>query len=322
MAAVMSSTTQDNRSVLRQRLSALVESGRNLSDIADLAGVSRPSVSRFLNEESYGSPQVIRKIEHAVAILDGTAPVPQVEVTSDGFVKTTDAREVWGICDLALQNRRLGVIVAPPGTGKTFALERYVSQVPEAVYVRANPNMSAAGLCIRIGQQLGLDLRNGQSLDYMVDQIVARLKEEPRLLIIDEADYLTSKISMRRMELLRTIYDEARCGMVLCGMPRLQIALTTGLGMKDNLSQFYSRVAVMRRLAGWSDDEIRAACRDYQIDSDAWPGVFRVARDAERGGMRRVDNLLRNAALVADGARITARHLREVAAELELTYQG
>lgn len=322
MAAVLPTETQDTRSTLRQRLSDLIEAGHSVSDIADLAGVSRPSVSRFLNEDSYGSAQVMQRISKALAILEGTAPVPEVQVTPDGFVKTVDAQEIWGICDRSLQNRRLAVIVAPPGTGKTFALERYVGQTPEAVYVRANPNMSAAGLCMRIGHQLGLDLRNGQSLDYMLDSIITRLRDEPRLLIIDEADYLTSKISLRRMELLRTIYDEARCGMVLCGMPRLQIALTTGLGMKDNLSQFYSRVAVLRRLAGWSDDEIRAACRNYQIDPDAWPSVFRVARDAERGGMRRVDNLLRNAALLADGSRITARHLKDAAAELELTYQG
>jgi len=310
----------DNHAELRQALSSLIDSGTSIADLADLAGTSRSSISRFLNEPGWGSPQLIAKIERLVERLHNrSAAATTVKVSEDGFVWTADANEVFWVCELSMQNRRLGVIVAPPGTGKTFALERFVRNKPDSVvFVRANPNMSSAGLCIRIGQQLGLNLVNGQSLDYMVDSIVARLREDPKLVIIDEADYLTSKASLRRMELLRTIYDESGCGMVLCGMPRLMTALTSGLSMKDNLAQFYSRVAYLRKLQGWSDDEIRAFARNYELEADAWALIYKLARDQERGGMRRIGNLLANAAYLADGERITLNHLRTAAQELEL----
>lgn len=317
MAAIL--PMSDPHADLRRRLSVLITQGLSTATIADLAGVSRPSVSRFLNEPQFGSPTLVRKLTNAVERLERNEEgASNVEVTEGGFVMTQDAQQVLGVCELARKNRRLAVVVAPPGAGKSMTVELYRTRVPETVYVRANPNMSAAGLCIRIGQQLGLDLRNGQSLDYMVDSIVARLRDEPRLLIIDEADYLTSKVSLRRMELLRTIHDEARCGMVLVGMPRLMTALTSGLNMRENLAQFYSRVAYLVRLNGWSDDEIRAFARDYELEPDAWALLFRLARDQERGGMRRVGNLLANASFLADGGKISLRHLREAAEEMEL----
>lgn len=251
----------------------------------------------------------------------GVAVANMAQVSEDGFVHTQDALEIGGVCEAARTNRKLAVVVGYPGAGKTFTLDRYVSRSAEAILIRANGSMSAAGLMMRIGQQLGLGLRNGQSLDYMVDAIVVELRRQPRLLIVDEADYLCTRTSLRKIELLRTIYDEAQVGMVLCGMPRLLDALTAGPTMRENLAQMYSRVAFMRQLHGFSEPEIRAFCRNHELEEDAFQLLFQLANHEQRGGLRRLGNLVHNAAFLAQGKTIKLKHVKAAAVELELTRQ-
>jgi DNA transposition AAA+ family ATPase len=234
---------------------------------------------------------------------------------------TRNPREIAGVCELALKNAKLVVVVGHPGVGKTDTLKRWVARNPGAVMVRANGSMSAAGLCIRIGEALGLELKNGMSLDFMLDSIVKDLRRTQRLLIVDEADYLATRSSLRKVELLRTIYDESGAGMVLAGMPRLLDALTAGMSMRENLAQLYSRVAVMRRLHGFAEAEVRAFCRRYEVSDDAFQLLCKFTNHEERGGLRRLSNLLANASFLADGQAITAKHVKDAAAELELTRQ-
>lgn len=318
MAAIL--TTQESPD-LRQRINTLIARGWTVSEIADRSGFARATVSRFVNEPAFGSPNVIAKLEALAEELEQSPTTSTVEVAPDGFIWTKDAREIAGICDLAATNHRLAVLVGYSGAGKTSTLDRIHGQMPDSVLVRVNPNMSCAGLCIRIGQQVGLDLRNGQSLDYMADSIIVELKARPRLVIIDEADYLVTRTSLRKFEILRTLYDEAQIGMVICGMPRLLHYLTAGPSMKENLAQFYSRVAYLRRLHGFSEEEIRTFCRQYPVDDEAMQLLHKLTRSEERGGLRRLDNLLRNASMLAQGNAITLRHVRGAAEELELTRQ-
>lgn len=306
---------------LRQRLREYVES-RNLTvqNLQDMTGIPRSTLSRFLNDPDYSSPKLADNLQ---AWLDRqeNPEANAVEVSADGFVLTGASREIEAAFRVAHDQKRLAVIAGYPGIGKTYTLDRIAAKVPGTVVVRANSNMSCAGLCIRIGQQLGLDLRNGQSLDFMIDSIVAELRMRPRVIIIDEADYLVTKTSLRKVEILRTIYDEARIGMIICGMPRLLDHLTAGPSMRDNLAQLYSRVAFLRVLGSASEEEIRAFLRPWSMNSEAFMLLYKYGSHRERGNFRRLDNLVRNAALLADGGTITAKHVRDAAAELELTRQ-
>lgn len=306
---------------LRQRLNEHLTS-RNLSkqDAADMMGVPRSTLSRFLNSLDYSSTDLVERVQSWLNRQENPED-NQVLVTADGFVKTSAALEIAAAFSIAQQQRRLTVAVGYPGIGKTKTAEQLVAQNPGTVLVRANSNMSCAGLCIRIGQQLGLDLRNGQSLDFMIDSIVQELRIRPRVLIIDESDYLVTKTSLRKVEILRTILDEAHIGMLILGMPRLLDHLTAGPNMRDNLAQLYSRVAFLRVLGSATEEEIRAFLRPWQIDSDAFMLLYKLGAQKERGNFRRLDNLVRNAALLADGGTITAKNVRDAASELELTRQ-
>lgn len=321
MAVQASLDLKDPHQELRRQLASLVARGHSVASLAAMIGKPRPTISRFMNEPGFGSKDLAEAITALVERMQSAPVVSAVRVAADGFVFTRDAEEILGVCELAQESRKLAVIVGPAGAGKTSALNRYKANVPDAVMVRANPNMSAAGLCIRIGQQLGLGLRNGQSLDYMVDAIVQDLSNRPRLVMVDEADYLITATSLRKMEILRTIFDEGGVGMVICGMTRLMHHLTVGTSMKENLAQFYSRVAYLRRLVGFSEEEIRVFCRQFPVEDSAVELLCRLARNPDRGGLRRLSNLLSNSSLLASGEAITYRHVEVAARELELIKQ-
>lgn len=311
----------DLRQLLKDHLASR---GLKIQDAADMMGVPRSTLSRFINNPDYSSTELVLAVEGWL-YRQANPEASQVDVAGDGFVVTGAALDIEAAFLVAQEQRRLSVVVGYPGIGKTFSLERIVSRVPGTVMVRANSNMSCAGLCIRIGQQLGLDLRNGQSLDFMIDSIVAALRKFPPdlrpVIIIDEADYLVTRTSLRKVEILRTIYDEAKVGMLICGMPRLLDSLTAGPNMRDNLSQLYSRVAFLRVLQAATEQEIRAFLRSWDVDSEAFVLLYKAGSQSERGNFRRLDNLVRNAALLADGGTIRATHVRKATAKLELTRQ-
>lgn len=317
-AVQMAIQGQDPYSAIRQGLREVVEQGAQVTRLAKMIGKSHSALSRFMNDPTYGSAGLAAEIERLLIQLK-SAEMPIPEIAEDGWVKTADALTVLGICHLAREERRLAVVVGPAGAGKTTGLQRYKQLHPDVtVYIRANPLQSLAGLAIKIGDQIGLSLRNGMSLDSMLDAIVQELRHRPRVILVDEADYLTSG-SLRRMEILRTVLDESGCGMVLAGMPRLLEILTRGPSLKENLAQFYSRVTYLRELQGLTEDEVRAFCqaRGAALTEAALRELVRRANDRHFGGARRVVNILTRAAKLAKGGTIDINDVRD-ADELEL----
>ena len=75
----------------------------------------------------------------------------------------------------------------------------------------------------------------------MLIDIVNKLKNSGRLIIVDEAENLP----YRALELLRRIYDKAKVGILLVGLPKL---LTNLKGNKGQYKQLYSRVGVLAEL--------------------------------------------------------------------------
>ena len=89
------------------------------------------------------------------------------------------------------------------------------------------------------------------ALHNMVIDIVDKLKNSGRLIIVDEAENLP----YRALELLRRIYDKARVGILLVGMPKL---LKNLQGDKGQYTQLYSRVGVLAELQPIADNDIVA----------------------------------------------------------------
>lgn len=307
---------------VRQYFRNLVEDkGATLTHIAREIGKSHTAVSRF-----FGGTLASSEIVDKLAELKDQWEAAAAERTEDAreyrreveFVMTNDAKQVLAVCDLCQSEREIGVIVGPAGAGKTTALHKFREMNPDAVYVRGDVSMTAKELMIEIADQLGIDPGYG-SLRSCMRRIVTRFRERPSVLIIDEADLLVS-FTVRKIELLRTIHDEAQMGVVLCGMPRLAGYLLRGPSMKENLAQFYSRVAYTTKLTGLTRQEAEGILADYEMTDAARKALVARALDAKRGGMRRFSKLLSRCLDLSDGAKIS-REIVDDAGRLLLSLQ-
>jgi hypothetical protein len=170
--------------------------------------------------------------------------------------------------------------------------------------------MSSKELLQEIGSGLGITLEGSRR--NMIKQIIRRLKDDAALVIIDEADLLVSKDSVKKLEVLRSIWDGAKSGLVLAGPPRLATFLVKGPGGRENLAQFYSRVRRAYTMKGVSREEVMRFLDGISVDKEATNYLMKAAIAKTNGGLRRFKRLLQNALdLIEPGEIITLAVVKE-----------
>jgi len=136
-----------------------------------------------------------------------------------------------------LQNRAEGVpgmalVYGEPGLGKTQALLWWATQ-NDAVFIRAANQMSARWLMQEIIEELG-EVPYYYSAD-LFKQCVRQLNNEPKIIIIDEIDYLTGNEAT--IETLRDIYDKTNVSIVMAGMGMADKKLMRYRHLYDRVSE-------------------------------------------------------------------------------------
>lgn len=136
------------------------------------------------------------------------------------FVFTPTAKRIFTHCDLARESRTPVFIFGRSHIGKTMALEAYTlrNNHGRTVYCRMKAASGLGGMVRRICGSLGVSPNSNTS--DLVDRIKNALTPD-MVLILDELHLLMYTYRLQSffacMEVIREIYDEVRCGMVLCG---------------------------------------------------------------------------------------------------------
>lgn len=154
------------------------------------------------------------------------------------FVKTKNVKNF--VSTLAnLQNRAKGVpgmalIYGEPGLGKTQAALWWVANNQEdAIYVSATQSMTTKWLLEEIIRELGDSPFYRTS--EIFKQIVRELIKRPKVIIVDEIDYLAHEKST--IEMLRDIHDRTHTPIVLIGMTYADKKLKRYRHLYDRLSE-------------------------------------------------------------------------------------
>lgn len=138
------------------------------------------------------------------------------------FVMTPTARRIWTTCDLARESQTPVFIEGVSHIGKSWALEAYATQ-PEknhgqTPYVRMKAATGLGGMVKRIAEKLGISPKSNTA--KLIDRIKLALTPTT-LVILDEVHLLMYTYRKESffacLEVIREIYDEVGCGMVLCG---------------------------------------------------------------------------------------------------------
>ncbi|MBN1131189.1 MAG: AAA family ATPase [Chitinispirillaceae bacterium] len=208
---------------------AIAEGHTSQSEIARGCGFSSSVVSSYLSGAYKGD---LAKTEAALAdylvILDQKRTYERVVIP---FVQTTVSKAIHEILTACIIDAEFGVVCGHSGLGKTFALKQYNKIRPSSILIEVDPTMNQADMLAEICAALKLP---GGGCNTMMKMVIDRFYQSDRLLIVDEAEYLSPKC----LNTLRRIHDKAEIGVVLCGMPRLVSNLR---GKMNDFAQLHLR---------------------------------------------------------------------------------
>ena len=185
----------------------------------------------------------------------------------------------------------ISLIYGDAGLGKTVSLKEYVSLHPDTIYVELKDcDKSTKGVCEKILSCIGKELHGVDRL--LVDTITDYLMNNPRLIIIDEAQHL----SIRALENLRAINDSTETGIVLCGNPTVYDRMH-GRG-QAHFAQLYSRIGIRRHIVEPELEDITKIFLHYGLDKESLLYLHKLA--LQRGGIRNCVKVLNIALQLRD----------------------
>lgn len=303
-----SATTLDQGAIRAQLEAHLAQSGGSLSDVARAVGRSVSSLSTWM-KGAYGgrSDLLAMELQKYLSLHQERAAVGQRRApTGDAVAETSVYLRVHQVCFYAGLYRDLGLIVGPPGIGKTLALRRFAADHLALVHTVSVHEGHPKSVLIELAKLLGLDAGGRQT--ELVARIRKALKHTERLFIFDEAQHLQSDA----LEMLRQLRDECGFGMVWCGNPKVLSRLKAG--QEAAFAQIWSRVGITADFTMLGEQELAEDVRAL-AEARGWtdPDVHtRLLRVAVRGGfLRSADKLLNLGSSLAGDGVTTAAHLAE-----------
>ena len=231
------------------------ERGVSLHSVARATGISYTAISLWLNDKYKGK---IDKINDAVNNFL-LREYERKNLYKSEFVETNVAKNIFDIAKICHVNSEIGVCYGKAGLGKTVAVTEYAKQNTDVILIEADLGFTAKILFTEIHKRLGLE--GAGNVYTLMLEIIQKLKNSNRLIIIDEAEHLPYKA----LELLRRIYDKAGVGILLVGMPKLVANLR---GQKGQYEQLYSRVGVSKEVNPLDSTDIQ------KIIDKTLPNVF------------------------------------------------
>lgn len=152
------------------------------------------------------------------------------------FVKTNNVKRFITMMN-NLQNRAegvpgMGLVYGEPGLGKTQTINWWAFK-NDAILVRCTQLMTARWLLSEILEEMGEIY--GYKISDCFKLVVRNLLVNPKIIIIDEVDYLT--VDSRAVETLRDIHDKTNVPIVLVGMIYAKSRLKKFNHLYDRLSE-------------------------------------------------------------------------------------
>lgn len=263
-----------------QELRALMDSkGYQQKQVAQLLGVSVATVSLYLKGEYNGNvADIDRKVDELIE--RDKAKVVEAKYNA-AFVPTLAARRGMEVMAFAHVEGEINVIYGSAGLGKTQMLKEYARRNSSAVLIEVDPSCTPKVLLRKIAEAVGANARGVNN--ELLDSIVSKLKGSERLLMIDEAELL----STRSLEFIRRIHDLTGVGVVLAGMPRLLINLK---GKNNELAQLYSRVGFACDLGNALSEEDLGLLAESALGTNEFNAPL---IKASNGNARRLSKLMR-----------------------------
>ncbi len=133
------------------------------------------------------------------------------------FAKTQNVKNFIGLVENLVNKPKnipkMGLVYGEPGLGKSQTA-LWLACKYDAIYLRATNLMTGRWLLEESVKELDEIPRYLTSDNFNL--VVKKLKQEPKIIFIDEIDYLMN--NYKTIETLRNIHDETNCPIIFVGM--------------------------------------------------------------------------------------------------------
>lgn len=150
------------------------------------------------------------------------------------FVKTKNVKQFVGMMEdlkkLPSNIPKLALVYGDHGLGKSKTLIWWATK-NDAIYVRANNEITQNGLLKAIIEELGE--RQYLHMQDNFNKILKCLRQDPKIIIVDEVDYLIG--NKNAIEILRDIQDYTGTPIVLAGMGLIDKKISRYKHFEDRL---------------------------------------------------------------------------------------
>ena len=153
------------------------------------------------------------------------------------FIKTKNVKNFVALMqelkNLPPNMSRIALVYGEYGLGKTQTIQWWLAN-NDAVYVRATRGMTERWLLSKLADDL--DILPSWYSQSNYELIEESLLENPKVIIVDEVDYL---LRQNIIETLRDLHDTTKCPLVLVGMENIDKKLSALPHLCDRIYKSY-----------------------------------------------------------------------------------
>lgn len=243
---------ENQKQAIAARLAIYVERFESQNKASkSLKGVSSATISQVLNQKW---ELIADEMWRNIASQTGYSNKEWVAV------ETGDFKFLTAVLESARTGSSVFAVTGDAGTGKTFALRKYVEENKRSYLIQCNEFWNRKTFMQELLAAMGRSY-SGYTVTDMMSEVVRTLKTQQNpLIIMDEAD----KVSDQVLYFFITLYNqlEDHCAIVMCATDHLEKRIKRGLKLgKKGYKEIYSRIG--RRfveLDGLSSSDITAIC--------------------------------------------------------------
>lgn len=243
---------ENQKQAIADRLAIYVERFESQNKASkSLKGVSSATISQVLNQKW---ELIADEMWRNIASQTGYSNKEWVAV------ETGDFKFLTAVLESARTGSSVFAVTGDAGTGKTFALRKYVEENKRSYLIQCNEFWNRKTFMQELLAAMGRSY-SGYTVTDMMSEVVRTLKTQQNpLIIMDEAD----KVSDQVLYFFITLYNqlEDHCAIVMCATDHLEKRIKRGLKLgKKGYKEIYSRIG--RRfveLDGLSSSDITAIC--------------------------------------------------------------
>ena len=230
----VSEVTKSNRMSEEEAISALKqyieETGKSQTMIArELGYNSGAIISSFLSGTYKAAHVLIPKIEVLISNQVAKTLAPK----EPEFANTSMSKVIMDKIEYCRLMGKPVIIYGDAGVGKTMAIKEYGKNNPMAIFITCAPAYKRiSGVNYLLCSKLGIRERRTM---YAYDEIVYKLTNSDRVIIVDEAQFLSDD----SLEHLRSISDAAGIGICFVGNSSLFSNITKN--ESKDFGQIFSR---------------------------------------------------------------------------------